>query len=217
VATVADELEELLACARVVADHAGEAAGGQARARRVHPAHGHAAVLGFDDDADALGLQDLLNRLGDFRRQLLLDLQAARKAVDDAGQLGDADDAVVRQIAHMGPAQERQHVVLAEAHHADVAQHHQLVVAADLVEGPLEIFAGIHVVAREQLLVGARDTAGGVQQALAVGVVPRPFDQSADGGFGLFLGDFPALFVRHDFLRVVTPQRYAPGQGSPDR
>src|SRR6516162_2479093 len=78
---VAHQLEEFLARPRVVPHHPQQARGGQPRARGVDPAHGHAAVLGDDHHADALGLQDVLDGVGDLRRQLLLDLQPAGEAV----------------------------------------------------------------------------------------------------------------------------------------
>ena len=53
--------------------------------------------------------------LADLGGHLLLDLQAAREAVHHPRQLGDAHHPVGRQIAHVRPADHRQHVVLAEA------------------------------------------------------------------------------------------------------
>ena len=42
-------------------------------------AHHHAQMPGFDDDADALRFDGVLDGLGDLRGQALLDLQAARE------------------------------------------------------------------------------------------------------------------------------------------
>ena len=68
---------------------------------------------------------------------------------------------------------------------ADVAQHHDLVVALDLLEGPLQHVARILIVAGEEFLVGAHDAIGRADQSLAVGIVARPADQRADRLFGL--------------------------------
>ncbi len=147
-------------------------------------------MLGLDHHPDARGLQDVLDRLGDLGGQLLLDLQPAGEAVDHPRQLGDAHHPVGRQVADVGAADHRQHVVLAEADHPDILQDHQLVIAADLLEGPLQILPGIDVVAGEQLAIGLDHPAGRVAQAFAAGVVPRPFDQHPDGGLRLGLRGF---------------------------
>jgi hypothetical protein len=60
---------------------------------------------------------------------------------------------VGRQIADVGPPDHGQHVVLAEADHPNVPKHHQFVIAADLLEGALEILAGFGVIAGEQFPV----------------------------------------------------------------
>jgi hypothetical protein len=132
--------------------------------------------------ADALGLQDVLDSLGDLGGKLLLDLQPPRKAMDHPRQLRNPDHPVVRQVSHVRLPEKGQHVVLAEAHHPDVAQQHQLVVAADLFERPLQIFPGIGLVAGEQLTIRLHHAARRIEQALAVRVVARPFDERADGG-----------------------------------
>src|SRR6202034_2688598 len=76
-------------------------------------------------------------------------------------------------------------VVLAMGLEADVAQHDDLVIAAGLLEGALEIFARVVVVAGEPFLIGARHARRRSAQPLAVGIVAGPADQGADRGLGL--------------------------------
>ena len=149
-------------------------------------------MLGLDHHADAKRVEHVLDRLGDVEGQLFLDLQAARKALDDAGEFRNADDAIARQIADMGGADHRQHVMLAEADDADVGEHDQFVVAAGLLERAFEILARVLVIAGEKLRVGAGDARRRVLQALALGIVAGPFDQHAHGRFRVALRD-PAL------------------------
>ena len=146
-------------------------------------------MLGLDHDADALRPQHLLYGVGDLGGHLLLDLQAAGKAPDHPRQFGDADHPVGRQIADMGHAHDRQHVMFTEADEADVLEHDQLIIAADLLERPLKIGPRVDFIAGEKLAIAARHPRGCVQQPFPVGGVPRPFDQGAHGGFGIRLGD----------------------------
>ena len=86
---------------------------------------------------------------GDLRGHLLLHLEAAREDVDHARELADADDLVGRQVADMGAADDRRHVVLAVRLELDVAQHDHLVVAADFLEGAAQVLARVDARSRE--------------------------------------------------------------------
>src|SRR5580704_4451892 len=85
----------------------------------------------------------------------------------------------------MHAADDRREVMLAMGLEADVAQHDDLVIAAGLLEGALEVFARIVVVAGEPFLVGARHPRRRGAQALAVRIVAGPADQGADRALGL--------------------------------
>jgi len=71
-------------------------------------------------------------------------------------------------------------VVLAIGFEADVAQHHDLVVALHLFEGALQDLGRVVLVAGKELLVGAHDAVRCAEQALAIGIVARPAQQDAD-------------------------------------
>ncbi len=91
--------------------------------------------------------------------------------------------------------------MLAEADEADVAQHHQLVVAADLLEGALQIFARVDLIAGEHLLIAAGHPCGRVDQPLALGIVARPTDQGAHRRLGLALGGTARIWRGADVER----------------
>src|SRR5690606_8442966 len=91
---------------------------------------------------------------------------------------------------------ERRDMVLAVALDADVAQHHQVIIAADLLERRLlEHGYRVFAITAEVLLERLDDTARRFLQALAIRVVTGPCDERAHGFFGLLLG-WPAG-VRH--------------------
>src|ERR687897_637787 len=154
--------QELVARALVVAQVAVERRGDGARAGLLDPAQRHAQVLCLQDDADALGRQVLVEPAGDLRRQALLDLQGAREQLDHARELGQPDDALPRQVADVGDADERQEVVLAQRVEGDPGRDDELVVAAVVRERGRHERRG-----RQQLRVHARGPASGRRWARA--------------------------------------------------
>ncbi len=155
------------------------------RARLLDAAAGHAAMAGLDDDGDAKRMEHGLDRVGDLRRHPFLDLQPPGVDLDQPGQLGDADHALARQVGNMRPAEDGRHVVLAMRDEADVAQQHDPVIAAALLEGPFQQPDRILVVAGEPVGIGAEDAVRRVHQALAAGIVAGPADQRPHRRLGL--------------------------------
>src|SRR5882724_6173039 len=72
----ADHGEKLAPRRRVVEEGAEHGARHHADPRLVDAARRHALMRRLDDDGNALGLQDLAQRVGDLRRHFLLDLEA---------------------------------------------------------------------------------------------------------------------------------------------
>src|SRR5580698_8363166 len=115
----------------------------------------------------------------------------------------------------MHPADDRREMVLAVRLEADIAQHHDLVIAAGLLEGALEIFARIVAIAGEPFLVGAHHPRRRGAKALAVRVVAGPADQRAHRGLGLRArrtirparsADFRARALRtYSFIHPISP------------
>ncbi|MNI47067.1 hypothetical protein D3C73_1015640 [compost metagenome] len=85
----------------------------------------------------------------------------------------------------MGHAHDRQYMVFAKADEPDIPENNQLVIPADLLEGPLQIGARVALVALEQLLVAARDARWRIEQAFPIRIVSGPFYQGANGRFSL--------------------------------
>ena len=75
------------------------------------------------------GRELLLQPVGDLHRHALLQLQVAGERLDDARELREPDDALARQVRHVGHAMERQQVVHAQRLERDVADQDELVVA----------------------------------------------------------------------------------------
>ena len=127
-------------------------------------------MLGLDDDDDALGVQNLIDRVGNLSGQALLHLGAARAAFDHACQLGQArHDAAARNVAHVSAAVEGQQVMLTHREEGDVTDQDQLVGAR--VELGAQVLAGVLGQALAHLPPRARHTVGGADQALALGVL----------------------------------------------
>src|SRR5690606_23976599 len=171
------------------------------RGHHAHPAlvdapRGHAFVTGLDHHAHAAGPEHVLDHLGDLRGHLLLDLEAPRIGLDHARELADAHHLAIGQVADVSTADDRRHVVFAVAFELDVAQHDHLVVAADLLEGALEVLARVLAIAAEPVAVGIDHALGRVEQAFARGIIAGPAQQGADGGLGLVAVHAVALFVR---------------------
>src|SRR3954452_2094616 len=72
---------------RIVAEHAGKAAGEGHRTMLGDAAHRHAGMLRLDHDRNAAGFQHLVDRGCDLRGQMLLGLQAACENVGEPRQL----------------------------------------------------------------------------------------------------------------------------------
>ena len=88
--------------------------------------------------------------------------------------------------------------MLAVALQANVAQHDQLVIALDLIEGSAEDVGWILLVARKELRVGTGHPTRCALQAFSIGVIAGPSQQGADSLLGFFSG---RLHTRARFRR----------------
>src|SRR3546814_18919784 len=99
----------------------------------------------------------------------------------------------------------------------NVAQQHDLVIAADLLEGARQMDRGILVIALAIFLPSTRDAARRIAQALARRVVARPYDQRAYGvgdlvGHAHFsIGPQFTFFFHHPPPLHVAPTRVLEG------
>ena len=116
--------------------------------------------------ATPCGFSTGIETRGDLGRHLLLDLQPPRIDFDQAGQFGNSDHAVARQIADMHASDDRSHVMLAMRLETDVAQHHDFVVTAGFLECAFEVGVRIVLIAREPFLIGADHACSGWREVL---------------------------------------------------
>src|SRR4051812_39629562 len=216
--------QEFLPRLRLTPKHPEHAAGHETRGGLVDAARRHTAVRRLDHHGDALRLQHLVQAVRDLSREAFLDLQPLRIGFDQTRELGNAHHAVARQIADVRTADDRRHVVLAMGFEADIAQHDNLVIPVDLLEGALKEGLRVFPVAAEPLLIGARDPRRGCGKPLAGRIIARPADQRADSGFGFRAGWTGGFIARplhsghvafslgpRDYKRASAPKRPCPG------
>ncbi len=118
------------------------------------------------------GSRTSLDGVGDLGGHALLHLQPVGEGVDQAGQLRQTRDpaVVTGNVAHVGLAHERDHVVLAQRGEGDVPHHHHLVVFRR--ERHREMAPRIVVVPGEQLLVHRGHPSRRRLQSFAPGILP---------------------------------------------
>ena len=126
------------------------------------------------------GCEAVLQELGDLLGQALLDLQPAGVHLDDARDLGQADDPPARDVGDRRGPEERQQVVLAERVERDVLDDDHLAVV-DIEDRVVDQPLGIDVVAGGQLGVHPVDALRRSDQALAVGVLADLLEDPPDG------------------------------------
>src|SRR5690625_3051074 len=85
-------------------------------------------------------------------------------------------------------ADDRRHVMLAEAFEADIAESNHLVISFDFLEGPLKHVDRVLIVARKPFSISADDAARRIEKPLAVGVITCPAEQGTNRLARLFLG-----------------------------
>src|SRR3990172_3814534 len=116
-------------------------------------------------------------RAGDLLREALLDLESPREDVHDARQLGESDDAAVRDVGHVRLAEERQQVVLAERIHLDVADHHHGLVRF-LEDRVADDARDVHLVSAREPRHRARDAHRGLHQPVALRILAQQLELS---------------------------------------
>src|SRR3954452_126212 len=179
-----DEAHRLAASGQVAPEDAADGGGDRARAGLADAAHGHAQVLGLDDDQHPAWLEHVGERVGDLRGHPLLHLRAPGVDLDQPGQLGQPGHAAVLagDVADVRHPVEGHQVVLAGRVHRDVLDQHQLVVV--LVERARQDLPRVLPEAGEDLGVRAGHPRRGVLEPRPVGVLPHRDEQLPDGGLG---------------------------------
>ncbi len=133
----ADDAKKFPSRRRIASESAEHPARHHGASRLIDAAHAHALMAGIDHDGNTARLEDVVKRIGDLRRHLLLNLQPFGKAIEEAGEFADADDPVTRQIRNMRMTDDRRKVMLAMAFEAHVFKDDHFVVTVGFFEGAL--------------------------------------------------------------------------------
>ena len=107
----------------------GEGGGDGGGTEGPHTAHCHARVLGLQHHACAAGVKSRGQAVGDLLGQPFLGLRPGGEVLDEAGQLGQAEDALARQIADVRDAGEGQQMVFADRPERDGPRQDEFAVA----------------------------------------------------------------------------------------
>ena len=145
----------------------------------MHTTHHHAQVIGLHDDSHTHRLEHVHERVRNLVGHALLQLEAARKHVDYPRKLRQADDSTVRVICDVCLAEERQHVMLAQRVHLDVAyEDHAFVFLFEhgIADNIFHRFA----VSAGQPPQRLGDSGGGPQQPFASGIFTQMRQHQAD-------------------------------------
>ena len=130
----ADDIQELRSGTGVGAKISEQLTRDHRHAKFMDATSRHTVMHAFYHHANALGLEHVLDTVGDLRGHAFLYLQAFGEGFDDPCQLADADHFPIGQIADMNFADDWSHVVFAMRFETDVAQDDHLIVTIDFVE-----------------------------------------------------------------------------------
>ena len=124
-----------------------------------------------------------------MQRWAQLMMEAAGEAIDDAGDLAEADDVAVGDVADVATSVEGQEMVLAEGVDLDVADDDH-VVGGGLEDGAVEDLLGCLAVALREIGHRLGDALGGLLEAFTIGVLAELDEELADEGGNLGLVGF---------------------------
>src|SRR5215211_3505728 len=132
-----------------------------------HPAHLHAEMVRFQKNSDPVRMQHGLQRVGDLLADPLLYGEALRKEPHQAGQLRDADDIFMSDIAHIRLAVKGESMVFTQSKERDRSFY-------DLADAAVRFAAALGVKDSQQLRVAV----------ITFGRIKKRLDKSPRGIFG---------------------------------
>ncbi len=162
----ADEVHEFLPGIFVFEESPCELGRGGHGVLLLDAAHGHAKVLGLNDNGNSKGVQYLLEAVLDLRGQSLLKLQPAGKALHHAWDFAEPHDGSVGDVPDMRLSEEGQEVVFAHGVDFDVLHHYNLFVVF-VEQGTFEDGLGILTVAVREEVHSFGHAHRGLQQPLS--------------------------------------------------
>ena len=153
----------------------------------------------FDPDCHIGRFEIFLQSLKDLLCQAFLDLGTARKVIDDAIELGEADDALMGDISDVSAPKDRKKVMLAARMQADIALDQHLLVAVMICKGCelWPMFGG--KAAKDLLDVHLRHALGGIAQAVVLKVKAKRLEDLGKKAF-YFLDFFLIVLRPKDFF-----------------
>ena len=134
-------------------------------------AGGHAAMRGLDDHGHAARPERIVQRMGDLVGEPFLELKPAGECVDQARQLRNPDDPLVRPIADMGDAEDRREMMFAGRDQRNGSQQDSFVITVGFGEDAFEQGGRIDAIASEPFARGSGDSRWRVDQAFPQGIV----------------------------------------------
>jgi hypothetical protein len=163
-----DQFQKFLACLRLTAERSQHRAGDGDGVLFFHTPHHHAEMSGFDDDADAMGIQLRAQRFRDLHGQPFLHLQTSGEHIDDPWDLAETDHLLVGQIADMDPAKKRQEMMFAHTEKIDVFDDDHFVIV-DRKERPVQEMVDITLVPLRHKGQGFGHSLRGLEQPIPTG------------------------------------------------
>jgi hypothetical protein len=175
------EMEEFSAGVVFLEENAADGRGNHLAGWLANAAADHAQVRCFEDNADALGLKMVHDSLGQLGSKAFLDLEASGKAIDEAGEFADTDNAAglgIGDIGERGSAEEGQQVMFAKRGKGHVLEEHHFLMGH--LKGFRQNFPGGHVITRCHVGQGLENPVGSVSQPIAVGILAYVPQQGSD-------------------------------------
>ncbi len=136
-------------------------------------------MLRFDHDRNPDWMQRFHESIGDLDSELLLNLQAPREDVDDAGDLGKADHFPVRNVSNVGLANERKEMMFAHRVKLDVLNQNDFARIGG-EDRTVDYVFEILPVAVGYKLKGARRARWRPQQTFSRRILANRFEQSME-------------------------------------
>src|SRR5881392_3336279 len=138
------EREKFRTSSRVVLENAKQAGGFHDGILLFDAAHHHAKMFRLHDDRHSGWLKTIHERFGDLRSEIFLDLQTARKDINNAGNLGKTDDFSIWNVSYVRTSYKRQQMVFAQRIKFDVFDQNDFACGRSkdgIVDNLLEILA----------------------------------------------------------------------------
>jgi hypothetical protein len=156
----------------------------------------------FDPDRNIGRFEIFLQGLKDLLRQAFLDLGAARKVIDDAIELGEANDAFVGDISDMSAPKDREKVMLAARMQADIALNQHLLVAVMIRKGGEMGAMRGGKAAKDLLDVHLGNALGGIAQAVILKIKAERFEDLGQMAFSFL--DFFLIVLRKALFVILV-------------